>query len=325
MSKDTLLRAENLKTYFQAPRTGLFKKNKEQIKAVNDVSFTLKQGESLGLVGESGCGKSTLARTLVRLIEPYSGKIIYKEHDITRIKENKLRKLRSKFQIIFQNPYASLNPRMNILNILTEPLKEFKIVSRKAIYREVCELIDSVGLSKSQLKKYPHEFSGGQLQRIAIARAVAVKPELLLADEPVSALDVSVQSQILNLINSLKRNNSFGLIFISHNLAVVRYIANKVAVMYLGRIVEIGTTSDVYDNPMHPYTNFLLSAIPVADPEIERNRKIMPIKGPIPSPISQPAGCSFHPRCPRVTDLCREKDPELEKKSTTHNVACHNS
>ena len=323
---EIILKTENLKTHFPISRN-IFspRRNKETVKAVDDVSFSIKKGSSLGLVGESGCGKSTLARTIIRLLKPSSGKIVFNGEDITHLPEKHLRKLRRNFQIVFQNPYASLNPRMTVFNAIAEPLREYKIVPGKKILDEVSSLMSTVGLSADLMRKYPHEFSGGQRQRIAIARALAVNPKLLIADEPVSALDVSIQAQILNLISELRHKKALTLLFISHNLAVIKHITDRVAVMYLGKIVETGNTEQIFSAPSHPYTKSLLAAIPIPDPEVERNRPTPTIIGAPPSPINPPSGCIFHPRCAQAQEKCTTIMPELRplSKNQDHLSACH--
>ena len=317
---ETLLKVENIVKHFPI-YGGLFSKQVAAVKAVQNISFELKKGETLGLVGESGCGKSTLGRCLIRLIEPTSGKIFYKGEDITHVDANRLRDLRKNLQIIFQDPYASLNPRMTIGAILEEPLIIHNLYPDEKLRKNrVRELIDLVGLRPEHLTRYPHEFSGGQRQRVGIARALAVNPEIIICDEPVSALDVSIQAQVLNLLMELQQKLGLTYIFIAHDLKVVEHVSNKVAVMYLGEIVEMADADELYRNPQHPYTKALLSAIPVPDPKPRAERTIL--TGDVPSPISPPPGCYFNPRCPIADKNCSVQKPELKQTSTGHFVSC---
>ncbi len=317
---ETLLKVENIVKHFPI-YGGLFSKQVAAVKAVQNISFELKKGETLGLVGESGCGKSTLGRCLIRLIEPTSGKIFYKGEDITHVDANRLRDLRKNLQIIFQDPYASLNPRMTIGAILEEPLIIHHLYPDEKLRKNrVRELIDLVGLRPEHLTRYPHEFSGGQRQRVGIARALAVNPEIIICDEPVSALDVSIQAQVLNLLMELQQKLGLTYIFIAHDLKVVEHVSNKVAVMYLGEIVEMADADELYRNPQHPYTKALLSAIPVPDPKPRAERTIL--TGDVPSPISPPPGCYFNPRCPIADKNCSVQKPELKQTSTGHFVSC---
>lgn len=317
---ESLLRAENIVKKFPI-HGGLFSNEIAAVKAVQNVSFDIKKGETLGLVGESGCGKSTLGRSLIRLIEPTSGKIFFKDRDITHISGNELRDLRKKMQIIFQDPYASLNPRMTIGAILEEPLIIHNLYdSQKDRQDRVRELINLVGLRPEHLSRYPHEFSGGQRQRVGIARALAVNPELIICDEPVSALDVSIQAQVINLLMELQQKLGLTYVFIAHDLKVVEHVSHRVAVMYLGKIVEMADADELYRNPQHPYTKALLSAIPVPDPKPRAERIIL--TGDVPSPINPPSGCYFNPRCPIATDECKTKTPELREHSAQHFVSC---
>ena len=317
---ETLLKVENIVKHFPI-YGGLFSKQVAAVKAVQNISFELKKGETLGLVGESGCGKSTLGRCLIRLIEPTSGKIFYKGEDITHVDANRLRDLRKNLQIIFQDPYASLNPRMTIGSILEEPLIIHNLYPDEKLRKNrVRELIDLVGLRPEHLTRYPHEFSGGQRQRVGIARALAVNPEIIICDEPVSALDVSIQAQVLNLLMELQQKLGLTYIFIAHDLKVVEHVSNKVAVMYLGEIVEMADADELYRNPQHPYTKALLSAIPVPDPKPRAERTIL--TGDVPSPISPPPGCYFNPRCPIADKNCSVQKPELRQTSTGHFVSC---
>lgn len=317
---ESLLRAENIVKRFPI-HGGLFSKEIAAVKAVQNVSFDIKKGETLGLVGESGCGKSTLGRSLIRLIEPTSGKIFFKDKDITHISGSDLRELRKKMQIIFQDPYASLNPRMTVGAILEEPLIIHNLFDSPKDRRDrITELINLVGLRPEHLSRYPHEFSGGQRQRVGIARALAVNPELIICDEPVSALDVSIQAQVINLLMELQQKLGLTYVFIAHDLKVVEHVSHRVAVMYLGQIVEMADSDELYRNPQHPYTKALLSAIPVPDPKPRAERIIL--TGDVPSPINPPSGCHFNPRCPIASDACKTDAPQLKEVSTQHFVSC---
>lgn len=315
-----LLKVENLTKSFPI-YGGLFSREVASVKAVQGVSFELKKGETLGLVGESGCGKSTLGRCLIRLHDTTSGSISYNGKDITHIKGEELREMRKKMQIIFQDPFASLNPRMTIGSILEEPLIIHDLYqSAKDRQDRVHELIDLVGLRREHLNRYPHEFSGGQRQRVGIARSLAVNPELIVCDEPVSALDVSIQAQVINLLMELQQKLGLTYIFIAHDLKVVEHVSTKVAVMYLGKIVEMAEAEELYRNPKHPYTKALMSAIPVPDPRRKDDRIIL--TGDVPSPINPPTGCHFHPRCPMAIEDCKTIVPPLEEKAPKHIAAC---
>lgn len=317
---ESLLKVEHVVKHFPI-HGGLFSRQIASVKAVSDISFELKKGETLGLVGESGCGKSTLGRCLIRLIEPTSGKIFFNGEDITTVDNNRMRDLRRKMQIIFQDPYASLNPRMTIGAILEEPLVIHNLYPDEKQRKErVQELIKLVGLRPEHLSRYPHEFSGGQRQRVGIARALAVNPEIIICDEPVSALDVSIQAQVINLLMELQQKLGLTYIFIAHDLKVVEHVSTKVAVMYLGQIVEMAEADELYKNPQHPYTKALLSAIPIPDPKPRPERIIL--TGDVPSPIAPPPGCYFNPRCPMASAECKMTKPELVEKSKGHFVSC---
>lgn len=322
---DTLLSVRNLVKRFPI-KGGIFSREVASVQAVSDVSFDIQRGETLGLVGESGCGKSTLGRCILRLIEPTEGQIFFKGQDITQLPSEKMRKLRRNMQIIFQDPYASLNPRMTVESIIGEPLDIHRIChSRADRHQRVLQLLDLCGLRRESISRYPHEFSGGQRQRICIARALAVGPELIICDEPVSALDVSIQAQIVNLMQDLQKELGLTYLFIAHDLKVVEHISTRVAVMYLGKVVEMATAEEVYGEPKHPYTQALLSAIPVPDPNFKKKRIIL--KGDVPSPIDPPKGCHFHPRCPSARENCRVDAPTLREislaSSSSHDVSCH--
>ncbi|MEN0658990.1 MAG: dipeptide ABC transporter ATP-binding protein [Caldibacillus thermoamylovorans] len=316
---EPLVEVKNLKKYFST-RKGVFGQKKSVVKAVDDVSFTIQKGETLGLVGESGCGKSTTGRMLMQLLEPTEGQIVFEGKDLSKLNKSEIRSARKNFQMIFQDPYASLNPRMKIKDIINEPLI-IHGYDKEQRERRVNELLDIVGLSPAQGDRYPHEFSGGQRQRIGIARALAISPKLIIADEPVSALDVSIQSQILNLLKDLQNEFHLTYLFISHNLSVVEHISDRVGVMYLGKIVEIADQETLYKNPLHPYTKSLLSAVPVPDPKIKRERIIL--KGDIPSPANPPSGCTFHTRCPFATERCRQEVPTLRNVGNGQYVSCY--
>ncbi len=315
-----LLQVRDLKKYFPV-RKGLFNRHVADVKAIDGVSFDLHARETLGVVGESGCGKTTLGRTILRLIEPTAGSAHFEGRDIFEMDRKSLRDLRSDVQIIFQDPYSSLNPRQTIGNIIGDALELHGLVTGDARFERAKELLERVGLQGSYINRYPHEFSGGQRQRIGIARAVALKPKFIVCDEAVSALDVSVQAQVLNLLQDLQRELELSYMFIAHDLAVVRHIADRVAVMYLGRIVELSSCDDLFDQPLHPYTQALLSAIPQPDPTKERNRILLP--GDVPSPMAPPPGCHFQTRCPLAMERCREEVPQLVELRTGHWASCH--
>ena len=306
---DAFLQVKNLKTHFPIERGIIFRRVVGTVKAVDGVNLELRQGEIVGLVGESGCGKSTLGRTILQLIPPTEGTVILGGKNLTVMERRELRAARADFQMIFQDPYASLNPRMTVYDTLAEAIQAHRQISSSELPERVASLMERVGLSPRYIRKYPHEFSGGQRQRIAIARALAVEPKLIVADEPVSALDVSIQAQIINLLAKLSREMHLTLMFISHDLSVVKHISDRIAVMYLGRIVEIGPAADVFDHPQHPYTRALVSAIPVPDPDKERARQRIILQGDPPSPMNPPDGCAFHPRCPYAIGWVRFREP----------------
>ena len=325
MDNNKLIEVKNLKKYFNL-RGGFFTQSGTgTIKAVDDISFTINKGETFGLVGESGCGKSTTARVILRLIPHSSGSVIYEGNDIFELNNKQMFKIRRDIQIIFQDPYASLSPRMTIGDIISEPLEIHRIGNKPKRIKRVKELLDVVGLNPEHLNRYPHEFSGGQRQRIGIARALALTPKIILCDEPVSALDVSVQAQILNLLSDLQKEFDLTYLFIAHDLSVVKHVSNRVGVMYLGKMVEIAASNDLYSKPLHPYTMGLLSAVPIPDPGLERKRKRIVLQGDVPSPLNPPAGCSFHPRCPIAKDICSKEAPPLKnygKNGNEHFAAC---
>ncbi len=321
VAEKKLLKVNNLKKYFPV-KAGVFRKTVGHVKAVDDVSFYIKEGETLGLVGESGCGKSTTGATILRLEEATAGEVDFDGKNILALDKKGMREMRKEMQIIFQDPYASLNPRMTVADIIGEPLDIHNLVKNKKERNEkVRELLDSVGLTAEHMNRYPHEFSGGQRQRIGVARALAVDPKIIIADEPVSALDVSIQAQVINIMQDLQ--NEFGLtyLFIAHDLSVVKHISDRVAVMYLGKIVEMTDKKALYENPLHPYTQSLLSAIPMPDPTFDKDRVIL--EGDVPSPVDPPSGCRFHPRCPKVMDICSQEEPEFKEYGDEHYAACH--
>ncbi|ANE45655.1 peptide ABC transporter ATPase [Paenibacillus swuensis] len=315
-----LLEVDSLKTYFPI-RTGLLQRETGQVKAVDNVSFQVRKGEVFGIVGESGCGKSTTGRTLLRLIEPTAGRVLFEGEDVTGFSDEKMRRVRRDMQMIFQDPFASLNPRHKVRKILEEPLIVHNMGNSSERRKRVEQVMQTVGLNPSQLDRYPHQFSGGQRQRIAIARALMLNPKLIVADEPVSALDVSIQSQILNLMQDLRDEFELTYVFIAHDLSVVKHFCNRVAVMYLGNIVELADTKSLYSAPKHPYTQALLSAVPDPDPTMRKERIIL--QGEVPNPADAPQGCVFHTRCPHAMDVCKEKRPVLQQLSEGHGVACH--
>lgn len=320
---DVLLSVENLEVHFPITQGIVFQHKVGAVRAVDGVSFKVKKGETLGMVGESGCGKSTTGRTILRLNKPTGGRIQFSGHDITSMNGAQLKDMRRNMTMIFQDPYASLNPRLTVGNIVSEPLIIHKIAQGKERQEMVENLLELVGLSRYYINRYPHEFSGGQRQRIGIARALAARPSFIVADEPVSALDVSIQAQIVNLLEDLQ--NQFGLtyLFVAHDLSVVRHISDRVAVMYLGKIVELADRDELYEHPAHPYTRALLSAVPIPDPKVEKKRERIILTGDVPSPVNPPKGCRFHTRCPIAQAICKEQEPALLDISGGHYSACH--
>ena len=323
MTNPVVLEAQNLVKYFPTVTKGLLQRSTDSVKAVDGVSVQVRAGQTLGVVGESGCGKSTLARLLMRLLPPTSGTVLLDGVDITSLTGRELRAVRAKIQMVFQDPVASLNPRHSVGQIIGTPLKFLKENSASGAKEHVQELMALVGLNPEHYNRYPHEFSGGQRQRIGIARALAVGPQVIVADEPVSALDVSIQAQVLNLMEKLQRDLGLSYVFIAHDLSVVRHIADEIIVMYLGKVVELGTPKDVYSAPSHPYTQALLSAIPLADPRTAGTHRRLVLTGDVPSPINPPSGCRFRTRCPRAEDLCALEEPVLIDRGQGHPVACH--
>jgi len=316
---DILLEVKNLRKFFPI-RKGFFSKTHAHVKAVDDISFSIEKCKTLGLVGESGCGKTTAGRTILRLLEPTSGQVIYGGKPLFNLKRGELKSIRKEMQIIFQDPYSSLNPRMPVGSIIEEGLLIHRVGNKNSRQARSKELLEIVGLSPDYYNRYPHEFSGGQRQRIGIARAIALNPNFIVCDEAVSALDVSVQAQIINLLENLQKEFGLAYMFISHDLGVVKHVSDEIAVMYLGKIVEYATTDNLFTNPLHPYTKALLSAIPVPDPKSDKKRIIL--KGDIPSPVNPPSGCYFHPRCPQAQDQCKKQYPVFEEKSKGHFCSC---
>jgi peptide/nickel transport system ATP-binding protein len=325
MSMDgALVELSDLKVYFPIKSGLVLDRHIGDVKAVDGVSFEIRRGETLGLVGESGCGKSTVGRAILRLYEPTSGQIVFDGQDITNLGESDLRPLRRRMQMIFQDPYSSLNPRHSVGRMISEPMRVHRLGSRRVAGARVRELLERVGLPADAASRYPHEFSGGQRQRIGLARALAVNPDFIVADEPVSALDVSIQAQIINLLESLQKDFELTFLFIAHDLAVVRHISDRIAVMYLGTIVEVSPAEELYDNPLHPYTISLLSAVPIPDPVVEQQRETILLAGDLPSPANPPPACRFHTRCPYIQETrCTTEVPQLRKLSDGHVVSCH--
>ncbi len=325
--KEILVRVKDLKLHFPIMR-GVIRRQVGAVQAVDGLTFNIYKGETLGLVGESGCGKSTTGRAILQLLKPTAGEVFLNDRDLTKLGKSELRRSRRHMQMIFQDPQASLNPRLTVGSIISEPLEIHNIGNKESRKERVQELLRVVGLNPYFISRYPHEFSGGQRQRIGIARALATNPSFIVADEPISALDVSIQAQVVNLLDDLKAELGLTYLFIAHDLSMVRYISDRVAVMYLGRIVELASRDDVYEQPLHPYTQALLSAIPIADPEKETKRERIILKGEVPSPVNPPAACRFHTRCQYATDICSQQDPEFRNLGTAshpHMVACHHA
>ena len=323
-SEENLLQVSDLKMYFPVSSRGIIPRHVADVKAVDGVSFFVRRGETLGVVGESGCGKTTLGRSIMQVYKVTDGEIVFEGVDLTKLSPRRMRAMRRRLQMIFQDPYSSLNPRMTAGSIIGEPIRIHNMAQGRGEYvDQVEELLRVVGLNPYMRDRYPHEFSGGQRQRIGIARALAVRPSLIICDEPVSALDVSIQAQVINLLEDLQEEFDLTYIFIAHDLSVVRHISDRVAVMYLGKIVEVATREELYENPLHPYTKALLSAVPIPDPIVERQRERIVLTGDVPSPIRPPSGCRFHTRCPIAIDVCSEEDPEYRNVGGDHWVACH--
>jgi oligopeptide transport system ATP-binding protein len=325
MNHQTILQVENLKVNFDVSTEGDMPWTKrKKLKAVDDVSFSLQSGETLGIVGESGCGKSTLARAIIRMVPTESGNALWFGDDLLKLDKISMRKHRKEIQMIFQDPLASLNPRMNIGQIIAEPLKtHYPKTSKEDIKSRVQDVMDKVGLLHNLINRYPHEFSGGQCQRIGIARALILKPKLIICDEPVSALDVSIQAQVINLLMELQSEMGLTLIFIAHDLSIVKHISNRIMVLYLGNMVEMANSVDIYAHPRHPYTQALISAVPIPDPKIEKNKELILIEGDLPSPINPPSGCVFRTRCQKAQEICAKEKPNMKNFNDSHMVACH--
>jgi oligopeptide transport system ATP-binding protein len=320
--ENKLIEIKGLKKYFNVNK-GLFSRKQGYVKAVDDVSFDIYEGETVGLVGESGCGKTTLGRTILRIYEPTAGEALFRGKNIFSFSENQMLCVRRKMQMIFQDPYSSLNPRMTVSDIVAEPLLVHGLYTPKNCMERVCQLLDTVGLNPENANRFPHEFSGGQRQRIGIARALAVEPDFIICDEPISALDVSIQAQIVNKLQELQESMGLTYLFIAHDLSMVKHISNRIVVMYLGKIMEVAQSNTLYNNPLHPYTQALLSAIPVPDPIVEKKRRRILLEGDIPSPLNPPTGCRFKTRCPYAKDVCSELVPELTGAGDNHMIACH--
>lgn len=318
-----LLEVKNLVMHFPLTEGIIFQRQVGAVQAVDGVSFHVNRGETLGLVGESGCGKSTTGRAILQLYKPTAGEVIFDGKDLTKLDGGNMRKMRRHLQMVFQDPYASLNPRMTVGNIVSEPMQIHKLVPKNERTERVQDLLQTVGLNPYFANRYPHEFSGGQRQRVGIARALAANPDFIVCDEPVSALDVSIQAQVVNLLEELQDKLGLTYLFIAHDLSVVRHISDRVAVMYLGKLVETADRNALYDDPLHPYTKALLSAVPIPDPVIERERERIILTGDVPSPINPPSGCHFHTRCPYVMDVCKVQDPLFVDQGDNHFVACH--
>ncbi len=320
---NVLLQVKDLKMYFPITQGIIIQRHVGDIKAVDGISFDIYRGETLGLVGESGCGKSTTGRAILQLYKPTAGQVLFEGEDITNVKGEHLRKMRRRMQMIFQDPYASLNPRMTVGNIVAEPLEVHNILKRGERRERVKELLEVVGLNPYFINRYPHEFSGGQRQRIGVARALALNPDFIVCDEPISALDVSIQAQVINMLEDLQAEFGLTYLFIAHDLSVVRHISDRIAVMYLGKLVELADRYTLYNNPLHPYTQALLSAVPIPDPVIEEKRQRIILEGDVPSPANPPKGCNFCTRCPKAFEPCYEQEPEFKEIEAAHRVACH--
>ena len=325
MNHETIMQVENLKVHFDVSSEGDMPWTKrKKLQAVNGVSFELKSGETLGIVGESGCGKSTLARAIISMVPAETGRVLWFGKDLLTLQKTEMRKHRKEIQMIFQDPLASLNPRMTIGEIIAEPLKtHYPKTSKADIKARVEDVMNKVGLLENLINRYPHEFSGGQCQRIGIARALILKPKLIICDEPVSALDVSIQAQVINLLMDLQKEMDLTLIFIAHDLSIVKHISTKIMVLYMGNMVELAKSEDIYNHPRHPYTQALISAVPIPDPKIEKNKDLILIEGDLPSPINPPSGCVFRTRCKKAQDICSQEKPELKEATSSHEVACH--
>ena len=325
MNHETIMQVENLKVHFDVSSEGDMPWTKrKKLQAVNGVSFELKSGETLGIVGESGCGKSTLARAIISMVPAETGRVLWFGKDLLALQKTEMRKHRKEIQMIFQDPLASLNPRMTIGEIIAEPLKtHYPKTSKADIKARVGDVMNKVGLLENLINRYPHEFSGGQCQRIGIARALILKPKLIICDEPVSALDVSIQAQVINLLMDLQKEMGLTLIFIAHDLSIVKHISTKIMVLYMGNMVELAKSEDIYNHPRHPYTQALISAVPIPDPKIEKNKDLILIEGDLPSPINPPSGCVFRTRCKKAQDICSQEKPELKEAASSHEVACH--
>ncbi|MDF2676943.1 MAG: oppF [Bacillota bacterium] len=321
-NSENFIEVKNLTKHF-VKNKGFISKRLEVTKALNDVSFYIKKGETLGLVGESGCGKTTTGRTIIRLYNPTSGQILYNGVDIAKFNREEMMPYRKKMQMIFQDPYASLDARMTVSDIIGEPIDIHNLATGKEREERIFELLDTVGLNKDHASRYPHEFSGGQRQRIGIARALAVDPEFIICDEPISALDVSIQAQVVNMLEDLQKERNLTYLFIAHDLSMVKHISDRVGVMYLGNLVEITTSAELYKNPVHPYTQALLSSIPIPDPDVAKSSKRIVLEGDVPSPVNPPSGCKFRTRCRYAMDICKEVDPVFKNIGSEHYVACH--
>ncbi|MCQ4922364.1 ATP-binding cassette domain-containing protein [Tissierella carlieri] len=320
--KERLIEVNNLKKYFPVKKSSFMGKP-QYLKAVDDVSFYINEGETLGLVGESGCGKSTTGRSIIRLFDITGGQILYRGKDIAKLKESDLKPYRRKMQVVFQDPYASLNPTLTVKDLISEPLDVYHIGSKKERQERTLELLEKVGLGKNHLDRYPHEFSGGQRQRIGIARALSINPEFILCDEPISALDVSIQAQVVNMLEDLQNELGLTYLFIAHDLSMVRHISHRIGVMYLGKLIEIGASDDIYKHPIHPYTQALLSSVLEPDPRTARENPIKVLEGDVPSPLNPPSGCKFVTRCKYAMKQCHEIEPKLIERESGHMVACH--